>query len=424
MPKTQPGIKGRSTKPLLSILVKPAGPDCNMRCHYCFYLEKAELFSEHKVHRMSEATLEEMVQQVLAQGGQQVSFGWQGGEPTLMGLSFFEKAVEFQQRYGRGQTVGNGLQTNGTLIDKEWSKFLSQYKFLVGLSLDGPKHIHDKYRKFKGGDDSWDKIKDKAALMMDNGVEVNGLVVVNNYSVQFPDEIYEFHKSIGLTYQQYIPCLETSPKNPKTPTPFSVSPKALGEFLCRLFDLWIGDFKNGVPTTSIRFFDSLFHSYVGLQAPECTLLKECGVYVVVEYNGDVFACDFFVEPEWKLGNIADNRLKDMLNSAQQARFGRMKSTLHKDCQKCKWLPFCRGGCPKDCIGEPGYSSLNHFCPSFKIFFEHIDERMKNLANDWRRQQYISQMQQAPAPPQQGEIGRNDPCSCGSGLKYKRCCGAK
>ena len=372
---------------------------------------------------MSEETLEEMIQQAMAQGDRQVSFGWQGGEPTLMGLPFFEKAVEFQQRFGRGQTVGNGLQTNGILIDEDWSKFLSRYKFLVGLSLDGPEHIHDKYRALKGGGGSWSKVKDKAALMLDNGVEVNALVVVNDYSVKYPEEIYEFHKSIGLTFQQYIPCLETSPDAPGTPTPFSVPPGPLGEFLCRLFDLWMGDFDNGAPTTSIRFFDSLFHTYVGLQAPECTLLKECGVYVVVEHNGDVFSCDFFVDPEWRLGNIHENRLKDMLNSARQTRFGRMKSTLHEECHGCKWLTLCRGGCPKDRIGDPGHASLNHFCPAFKMLFEHIDKGMKELAEGWKQKQFMSQMQQTPPRSRPGEIGRNDPCPCGSGLKYKRCCGA-
>jgi len=332
---------------------------------------------------MSDEILEEMVRQVMKQGERQVSFGWQGGEPTLVGLPFFKKAVEYQQKFGWGQTVGNGLQTNGLLIDKKWAKFLSEYRFLVGLSLDGPEHIHNHYRKLPNGEGSWTKVKDKAKLMMDNGVEVNALVVINDYSVRFPREIYEFHKSFGLNFQQYIPCLEPDPDDPSRPASFSVAVKPLGEFLCSLFDLWLGDFVDGGPTTSIRFFDSVFHSYVGLQPPECTLLKECGVYVVAEHNGDLFSCDFYVETEWKLGNIMEKRIIDMLNSAQQRRFGRIKSSLNEECRHCKWLPHCRGGCPKHSLTSQGEQSLNHFCKSFKVFFEHADDRLHQMAKEWK-----------------------------------------
>jgi len=420
MPRSRYGTIRKKAKPLLSILVKPAGPDCNMGCTYCFYLEKAELFSKSKVHRMSEKTLEEMTRQIMAQSQHQVSIGWQGGEPTLMGLSFFEKAVNFQQKYGRGHTVGNGFQTNGLLIDKEWAKFLNKYKFLIGLSLDGPEHIHDHYRKLRSGNGSWAKVKNKAKLMMDEGVEVNAIVVVNDYSVRFPEEIYAFHKSIGLTFQQYIPCLEQDAKNSSKPASFSVPPEQYGEFLCTLFDLWLEDFENGGPTTSIRWFDSLFHSYVGLLPPECTLLKECGVYVVIEHNGDVYACDFFVDPEWKLGNIQDRKIIDMLNCAQQNTFGKNKSSLPAECRKCRWLSLCRGGCPKDRLFSAQAEGLNFFCPSFKMFFNHADKHFRRMAEEWKLQQ--GGMTASPPQENTGPVGRNAPCPCGSGLKYKKCCG--
>ena len=375
-----------SQKKLNSVLIKPAGPDCNLACEYCFYLEKKKLFSESRIHRMSEDILEETVRQMMSQPIPHLSFGWQGGEPTLMGLSFFEKAVELQKKYGQGKSVGNGLQTNGILIDKNWAKFLREYNFLVGLSLDGPEHIHNRYRRLGSGAGSWSKVCDRAKLMLDEGVATNALIVVNDYSVRFPEEIYSFLNEIGLSHMQFIPCVETDPEDQSQAAPFSVSSEKYGEFLCRLFDLWLSGFKEGRPETSIRFFDSLFYVYVGLVPPECTLLKECGTYLVVEHNGDVYSCDFFVEPEWKLGNIMNGGLIHMLNSELQRKFGRLKSNLPQACRECPWLRYCQGGCTKDRIRDARDQNLNHFCGAFKKFFEHADGNLKNLAQDWKRSQ--------------------------------------
>jgi uncharacterized protein len=410
-------------KQLDSILIKPAGPDCNMACTYCFYLEKAELFSKSKIHRMSEDILEKMIKQAMTQSGTNISFGWQGGEPTLMGLPFFEKAVEFQKRYAQGQSVGNGLQTNGILINDKWANFVKEYNFLVGLSLDGPKHIHDHYRFMRGNQGSWSHVMDSAKLMLDAGVAVNALSVVNDYSVQFPQDIYEFHKDLGLTYMQFIPCVETDPNDNGRVAPFSVPPEKYGEFLCSLFDLWINDFVDGVPTTSIRFFDSVFYSYVDLTPPECTLLPECGVYVVVEHNGDVYSCDFFVEPEWKLGNIMEDNLFDMLNSERQQEFGQIKANYPQACQNCEWLRYCWGGCTKDRLKDPQDKKLNHFCISYKRFFKHADDRMQQLAENWKREQKEHHAQYTSREVITEKVGRNEPCPCGSGKKFKRCCGA-
>ena len=413
-------------KPLNSILVKPAGPDCNMACTYCFYLEKEALFPENKAHRMSEAVLEEMIKQALEQGGSSISFGWQGGEPTLMGLPFFERAVEFQKKYGRGQTVGNGLQTNGILIDEKWAKFLKAYYFLVGLSLDGPEHVHNYYRFMRGGKGSWTRVVESAKLMLEHDVAVNALSVVNDYSVRFPEEIYEFHKELGLTFQQYIPCVETDSHDPGKAAPFSVSSEAYGAFLCTLFDLWLADFKDEEPTTSIRFFDSVFYGYVGAPPPECTLLPECGVYVVVEHDGNVYSCDFFVESEWKLGNVLEDNLSDMLNSGRQSAFGKIKADIHDTCKSCPWLKHCRGGCPKDRSRDPRDRNLSHFCGSYKMFFEHADARMKRLAENWKREQGRNEKRDSvlkAIEKSEIKVGRNDPCPCGSGKKFKKCCGA-
>ncbi len=398
-----------------------------MACTYCFYLEKKKLFTNSKIHRMTEDILEEIIRQLMSQSSQQVSFIWQGGEPTLMGLSFFQKAVEMQHKYGRNQLVGNALQTNGLLIDKNWIRFLKEYNFLVGLSLDGPEHIHDRYRLLRSGSGSWSKVSDRGKLMLDAGVVVNAISVVSDYSSQFPEEIYTFHKEAGFDYMQFIPCVETDPKNPTRAASFSVSGEKFGKFLCKVFDLWLDDFRDNRPIASVRFFDSVLYSYAGMDPPDCTLLKECGVYVVVEYDGDVYSCDFFVEPRWKLGNIMENRLIDMLNSRRQSEFGKLKASLPEPCEKCSWLAYCEGGCTKDRIRDPRDNGLNHFCQASKIFFEHADSRLKHLVQEWKKQK--ASFQEAGNQEffqskklSEKKISRNDTCPCGSDLKYKKCCG--
>ena len=412
-------------KPLQSVLIKPAGPDCNMACTYCFYLKKEAMFSETKEHRMTEAVLKETVRQVMTQSGLNISFGWQGGEPTLMGVPFFEKAVEYQKQFGRNQTVGNGLQTNGVLIDDVWCQFLKQFRFLVGLSLDGPEHIHDRYRRLRGGQSSWEKVVTSAKRMLDAGVAVNALVVLNEYSAQYPEEIYAFHKDLGLTYMQFIPCVEPAADDASKVADFSVTAELYGQSLCTLFDLWLADFKDGEPTTSIRFFESVFYHYVGMPPPECTLLPECGNYVVVEHNGDVFSCDFFVEERWNLGNVMEAQLSTMLNSDKQEEFSACKGALAPECVDCQWLAYCQGGCTKDRQFDPRKKKLNLLCDAFKMFFDHADERFRTLAEEWKRKQVAyatrDRIQEAV---RSGEIqvGRNDPCPCGSKLKFKQCCG--
>ncbi len=329
-----PFSQSLSRKPLQSILVKPTSADCNLACEYCFYLEKAELYPLEKQRRMPLDVMEEMVKQVMETGQPSLSFGWQGGEPTLMGLDFFRKAVECQKKYGRqGQSVGNGLQTNGILITDEWCDFFNEYSFLIGLSLDGPQHVHDRYRFTIGGGPSWRKVEDAAKRMLERGVAVNALSVLNDYSAEYPQEIYEYHKSLGFEFLQFIPCVEPDIEGIKA-APFSVTGEQYGRFLCEIFDLWRKDFVDGKPTISVRYFDSLFHLYVNMPPPECTLLEECGCYVVVEHNGDVYSCDFFVQPEWKLGNLMKGNLNDFLNGDQQTRFGCLKKEIPPECVDC------------------------------------------------------------------------------------------
>lgn len=411
-------------KPLSSILVKPAGPDCNMACRYCFYLRKCELFGSGR-HRMGEPVLDAMIRQVMQDGAQNVNFGWQGGEPTLMGLDFFKKAVQLQQRYGRdGQAVGNGLQTNGILLDPEWADFMAQYHFLVGLSIDGPAHVHDHDRRLQGGQPSHDRVARVARMLLERRVDTNALTVVSDYSAQYPEDIYDFHRSIGLDHMQFIPVVEPDFDHPGRAAPFSVSPGVLGEFFCRIFDRWRRDFRNGWPTTSVRMFDSIFYTYVGLPAPECDLLPECGIYTVVEHNGDVYSCDFFVDPEWRLGNVLSDDLIEMLNSPRQNAFGHRKAERPPECEDCPWLTHCWGGCPKDRLHDPRDGGSNHFCGAYKMFFEHADPFFRELADKWQaQQQQARRQQQTGTQPtaNRPRPGRNAPCPCGSGKKYKHCC---
>ena len=290
--------------------------------------------------------------------------------------------------------------------------------------------------------------------MLDAGVAVNALSVVNDYSVRFPEETCSFLKEKGLTYMQFIPIVERDRDDPSALAPFSVSSEDYGAFLCTLFDLWQADFRDGTPTTSVRFFESVFHKYVGFEPPECTLHAKCGVYVVVEHNGDVYSCDFFVDPEWKLGNVLDGKLVDMLNSKRQNEFGAIKAVLPARCRECRWIEHCRGGCPKDrfspaglvCESDGGNAGprLNHLCEAFQVFFGHAHEPFVKLAADWNRRQALAAEAEREAyeaaakqtvlaqgrgaagretpPGNAGKPGRNDPCPCGSGRKFKKCCG--
>ena len=408
-------------RPIGSLLVKPAGPDCTLRCTYCFYLAKAALF-EGARHRMTDGLLERTVRQALEGGGPTVSFGWQGGEPTLLGIEFFRRAVALQSEYRRpGQRVRNGLQTNGVLIDEAWCAFLRENRFLVGLSLDGPQHVHDRYRRTADGRGTFEAVRAAAERMLAAGVEVNALVVVNDYSARFAREIYDFHRALGFRHLQFIPCVEPHPADPSRPAPFSVSGRAYGRFLCDLADRWMEDFRDGWPTVYIREFESLLYLYCGRPAPDCVLSPRCGTYVVVEHNGDVFSCDFFVRPDGRLGNVKESSLGDLLNSAPQRAFGDRKAQLPGACRACEWLSRCFGGCPKDRLSAAKAAARSHLCQGYRMFFEHVDRPFRRLAARWMslhaERAALEEAQTAAAAPR-----RNAPCPCGSGRKFKDCCG--
>ncbi len=373
-------------KPLTSILIKPAGPDCNLGCAYCFYLEKEKLFPETKAHRMSPEVQEELIRQVMQQSGEAISLAWQGGEPALMGLDFYKRAIELEKKFGHSQSVGNGFQTNGTLLDREWARFFKEYDWLIGLSLDGPEHIHDRYRIDKGEHKTWRKVEAVAKMLLEEGVAVNAMCCITDYSANFASELYHYYKGLGLNWMQFIPIVETDKDDPSKAASFSLTDEKYGRFLIELFDLWINDFKDGKPTTSIRHFESVFYSYVGMEAPECALMKECGSYVVVEHNGNVYSCDFFVEPRHRLGNIRQGKIIDFLNSKKQDDFGKAKTLLPRKCRFCPWYSKCYGGCTKDRVKDPNDQHQPRFCRAYQMFLEHADPKLREMATHWSREQ--------------------------------------
>jgi uncharacterized protein len=424
-------------------LIKPAGADCNLRCAYCFYLGKCELYPEQRTHRMSNEVLGEMVRQMMSSGQPQVGFSWQGGEPTLCGLDFFRRAVEYQQQFGHsGQTVSNSLQTNGILINDAWARFFAEYKFLIGLSLDGPPDIHDYYRRTANGRGSHTYAMRAAGIMSRHNVEFNILAVVNELSARHPVEIYQFFRENNMPYLQFIPCVERDPQT-GGPAPFSASPEAYGDFLCGLFDEWVKDFQNGWPTVSERTFDALLHTYLGMRSPMCVFMETCGDYVVVEHNGDVYSCDFYVEPSCYLGNILQRDLSLLAASQKQVEFGERKRQRPPECEDCRWLPHCYGGCLKDRFAIPSTTGRDWFCTAYKRFFAHSEATFLQLRDRYlaekAAEEEAERIREATSAREEAALeatrvaarraeqlsastsGRNDPCPCGSGKKFKKCC---
>ncbi len=351
------------------LLIKPVSSACNLRCKYCFYLKTASLYPSSTRSLMSDATLERVISQYLQFGFKESIFCWQGGEPTLAGLNFYKNVVELQKKCGTsGQVVGNALQTNGVLIDDEWSQFLSNYKFLVGLSLDGPKSVHDRFRKTAGGKSVWDKVMAAAASFKRHGVEYNILCVVSKANINSAKKIYDFFIDNGFHDLQFVPALEFDERNQLAS--YCVTPAQYGRFLCELWETW----SVNPSLASIRTFNAVLSHYMGLPSLECTYDKCCADYLLIEWNGNVYPCDFFVQREWLLGNTNSDTFSD-LRLKRDNGFAMLKQTLSSECAQCKWMELCHGGCVKDRLPLPGFDrNKTYFCESYKSFF--------NFSNEW------------------------------------------
>ena len=364
-----------------TLLIKPAGPDCNIACNYCFYACKKDLF-EKGAHRMSEQVLDTLVKSYLSLNFPASAFAWQGGEPTLMGLDFYKKLVELQQKYGSdGQMVTNSLQTNGILLDDDWCRFLAEYKFLVGISLDGPEKYHDHYRKDRADKGTFDKVLSAIEKCRKHNVQFNILVLLNDRNVNHPDELFDFFTARKVKYLQFIPCVEKDTSGQIAP--YSITADQYGAFLCRIFDCW---FDYGPEKLSVRIFDSVLSHCLGAGNTECTFGPQCNDYIVIEHNGDAFCCDFFVEEKFHLGNIFQTPVGDLAASEKKRFFSRQKRDLDNSCLICRHLDFCRGGCPKDrIITGSGYKHPSYFCGAYKKFFDHGLPRFWNIAANLRQQ---------------------------------------
>lgn len=403
-------------KPLY-VMVKSVGSVCNLACDYCYYLEKANLYKENPHHVMSEQLLEKFVKEYIeSQTMPQVMFTWHGGETLMRPLSFYKKAVELQKKYAGGRTIDNCIQTNGTLLNDEWCAFFKENNWLVGVSIDGPQEFHDEYRKNKHGRPSFLKVMKGISLLKKHGVDWNAMAVVNDFNADYPLDFYHFFKDLGCQFIQFTPIVEriTSHADGRhlasmadevegKLADFSVSPEQWGNFLCTLFDEWV---KEDVGKIYIQLFDSTLANWVGEQPGVCTMAKACGHAGVMEFNGDVYSCDHFVFPEYKLGNIYSNNLLEMMYSDRQIAFGQDKfKSLPKQCKACKYLFACNGECPKNRFsktadGEPG---LNYLCEGYYQFFDHVAPYMDFMKDELENKRPPANIMEAI---RRGEIKRN------------------
>ncbi len=424
----------RVTPAAFHVMLKPRGAICNLDCKYCYFLSKEMLYPGSRF-RMADDLLDNYTRQYIeAQQAPEVTFAWQGGEPTLMGLDFYRRAIAYQQKYRRpGMRVFNALQTNGTLLDDEWCRFFHEHDFLIGLSLDGPQDIHDTYRVDKGGKPTFERVMAAARMMQQHQVEFNILTTVHAANGDRPLDVYRFLRDdVRTQFIQFIPIVErdneTGYQEGERVTGRSITGRQYGRFLNAIFDEWV---RRDVGRVYVQIFDVALAAWAGERAGLCVFEETCGHALAMEHNGDVYSCDHFVEPRHRLGNIADTSLGELVASPNQRGFGQAKrDALPRFCRECPVLFACNGGCPKDRILKTpdGEDGLNYLCEGLRAFFNHIDAPMKFMAAELRARRPPANVmrwmiqQDAELQRRFAAAGRNDPCPCGSGRKFKHCHG--
>ena len=408
-------------KPLY-VMLKSAGAHCNLACKYCYYLEKNKLYPTAQRHLMSDEMLEQFTREYIeAQTMNQVLFTWHGGEPLLRSIDFYRKALSLQQKYAGGRRIDNVIQTNGTLLTDEWCEFFAQNHWLVGISIDGPQPDHDHYRLTAAGKPSWKKVMQGIKLLKKHGVEWNAMAVVNAYNANHPLEFYRFFKENGCQFLQFTPIVERltrhedgrtlaslADKDEISLSEASVTPEQWGYFLCAIFDEWV---RKDVGKIFVEIFDCTLANWMGISPGICAYSKECGHAGVMEHNGDVYSCDHFVFPEYKLGNIRDHSLIDMLYGEQQQEFSRLKhSSLPRQCKECDMEFACHGECPKNRFMKDKYGDfgLNYLCPGYYHYYQHVAPYM-----DYMKQELMSQR------PPKAVTSTLSVCQCNAFIRSSR-----
>jgi uncharacterized protein len=408
------------------VFAKPAGALCNLGCRYCYYLEKERLSPPGVSPRMPDDLLEQyIVQHIDAAPGSVVRFSWHGGEPTVLGLDYFRRIVAIQSRHQRpGRRIANGMQTNGLLLDDDWGRFLSTEGFRIGLSLDGPADVHDLYRVTRGQEPTHTAVVRAFELLRRHRVPCDILCVVHDRNVREPARVYRFFRKIGVRSLVLLPLVERQAGTGQGVSARSVPAEAYGAFLCEIFDEWV---ERDAGRVAVQAFDEATRPARGLDHSLCVFRETCGDVPVVEHTGDFYCCDHFVDAEHRLGNIRETPLADLIESPAQRAFGQAKrDTLPQYCRTCEVRPMCNGGCPKDrFLRTPdGETGLNYLCAGFKRFFTHVLPYAVKVGSDRpgaRALDALAQATQAGVPGGRAAAGRNDPCPCGSGRKYKKCC---
>ena len=403
--------------PVLPVLFKTVSSDCNLDCAYCYYRQSRE--DDRVRRRMEEPVLDSFMRQYMDHIADThvASLSWQGGEPTLAGIEFFERVVALEARYaGPGTTIGNALQTNGILLDDRWGEFLRRYDFLVGVSLDGPEDVHDSIRRDRGGHGSFRRVMTGIDVLRRHQVDFNVLCVVGPHNVGRVRDLMRFFRGEDFRYVQFIPAMNFQSAEPETAPSYLITAEEYGDFLVEVFDEW---YEGGFPSTSVRVFDAILQSYLGMPNDLCVYSDRCDAGIVVEYNGDVYPCDFYVNDAWRLGNIGEEPLETILAKSSRAAFVARKTLLPAECAACGWRALCRGGCPRN---RPVDGGTEYFCVSHKRLFAHADERFRIIAERVRRRRATIEAVGRLAATQRRAADRNAPCPCGSGRKYKSCCG--
>ena len=416
-------------------MAKPTGSVCNLHCDYCFFLKKERLYPGSNF-RMSDEVLEAYIKELFeAHRVPRVTVAWQGGEPTLMGLDFYRRSIELQNKYRKpGTQVENTFQTNGILLTEEWCTFFRENGFLIGLSMDGPRDLHDSFRKDKGGRGSFDRVLKSARLLQEHRIEFNILCTVNRKNADHPLAVYRFFRDdLKAQYIQFIPVVErdneSSFQEGNKVTERSVTASQWGRFLVEIYDEWV---RRDVGRMFVINFDGALAGWLGQAGTLCIFASTCGEGMALEHNGDLYSCDHFVEPKYFLGNILKNPMVDLVASEKQRKFGNDKrDTLPPDCRECEFLSICNGECPKNRLVDApnGERGLNYLCAGYKAFFRHADRSMRIMADLLRRGRNADEVMRILKAEEKGQnreaerkTGRNDPCFCGSGLKYKKCHG--